>query len=196
MVKSATKDPNDANQRDCTCLDFKRCYDTTIDVSTGVKDGATIPIGANDSHWLVTPPGGTTAQAVAITKVSSWVTPPPPSQWLGSTQTPSAVGDFIYDFKFDLGQEWPSRNCRLSLQYAVDNDVNLKIDSGLPFASTNLSHSTTNFSTLHSAGVQLPSTGVHHLVATVHNFEGPAGLLVVGKIVCSCKGKGPADPTP
>jgi len=190
-VRSASRDNNDANNRDCTCMDFKRCFDTTIDISTGSNNGNAIPIGAQDSHWSVVPPsGGPAAPAIAIVRQSgSWILPPAGTQWISQSATATAAGTYAYKFNYNLGNDWPNRECRLSLQYAVDNDLVLKLGN-TTIASSSPIHSTTSFSTLHSVSIGIPSTGSNTITANVNNAEGPTGLLIKGQILCSCK-RGP-----
>jgi hypothetical protein len=176
------------------CCLSPRCVDTTTDVSTGSNNGAAIAIGATDSHWTVQPPGGNVAQAVAIPRGAiSWVVPLAGTQWISSSPTAGPAGLYVYKFNFDLGKEWPGRNCRLSLRYAVDNDMTMQLDGAPPFASTaGLANPFTHFNTLNPAGTQVSSsTGPHVLTVNVTNTSGPTGLLISGKIVCTCKGNGP-----
>ncbi|MEA2338175.1 MAG: hypothetical protein QOE82_2182 [Thermoanaerobaculia bacterium] len=193
-VRSATKDNNDSNNRDCSCMDFKRCFDTTIDVSTGANNGAAIPIGANDPHWSVKPPGGNNAPAVAINRQSTaWVAAPAGAQWISSSANATTAGQYVYTFNFNLGSDWPNRDCRLDLNWAADNDLILKLDNPQIAASSAI-HSFTSFNALHHVvAAVIPPTGAHTITAIVNNAEGPTGLLISGKVICSCK-KAPTAP--
>jgi hypothetical protein len=177
------------------CCLTKRCVDKTLDVSTGSNNGTAIPIGATDSEWTVLPPGGPAVQAVAINPVSSWVPAPPGTRWISSSPTASALGQYVYKFAFNLGTEFPDRKCRLSLQYAVDNNMTMQLDSSPPFASTaTLPNPASHFNALHAASTQInPSIGPHVLTVNVTNTSGPTGLLISGKIVCTCKGNPAPD---
>jgi hypothetical protein len=191
-VKSQSKDPKDQNNRDCTCMDFKRCFDTVMDVSTGTLNGTAIAIGSSDSHWTVKPPGGNTAPAVATNDaLPPWVTPPPGTQWISSSTSANAVGSYVYSFNFNLGTQWPSRICTLSLQWAADNNMTLNVDNNSAFASTSTPNAFSSFNTLHNASTGVPSSGQHVLTATVYNSGGPTALLVSGKINCVCKKPNP-----
>jgi hypothetical protein len=175
------------------------CVETTLDLRTGSSNGSAIPIGTTDSHWTVQPPGGPVAPAVAINRgATSWIVPPPGTQWISSSPTATALGQYVYKFNFNLGAEGPGRSCRIALEYAVDNDMTMQLDNAPPFASTAaLTNPFTHFNALHGASTPIvPASGPHVLTVNVANTSGPTGLLVTGKIICTCKG-GPAgaDPT-
>ncbi len=193
-VRSNSKDNNDSNNRDCTCMDFKKCFGTTIDISTGSNNGNAIPIGANDSHWNVVPPSGGSAPAIAIVQqATTWIPAPAGTQWISSSATATDVGTYAYTLNFNLGNDWPNRNCTLSLQWAADNDLVLKLGS-TQIATSISSSSFNSFNTLHNVTVPVtPSTGLHTITANVFNSGGPTGLLVSGKVICSCgRGTGPS----
>lgn len=176
------------------CCLRKPCSETSLDISTGSDNGVAIAIGASDSHWTVQPPAGGVAQAVAINPgATSWVGPPPPTRWISSSPTATALGQYVYRFNFDLGREWPNRDCRLSLRYAVDNDMTMQIDNNAPFATTAaLPNAFSHFNALNPAATTVvPSVGPHALTVKVTNTSGPTGLLIAGRIVCTCK-RGPA----
>jgi hypothetical protein len=180
------------------CCLSRQCVDTTTDISTGSNNGTAIAIGATDTHWTVQPPGGSAASAVAIQRGSiAWVQPLAGTQWINSAANPAATGLYVYKFNFDLGKEWPDRTCRLSLQYAVDNDLTMQLDGGPAFASTAaLTVASSHFTALHAAATPVPATGPHVLTVNVTNASGPTGLLISGKVVCSCKGAPPPTVLP
>ncbi len=190
-VRSTSKDNNDSNNRDCTCMDFKKCFATTIDISTGSNNGNAIPIGANDSHWNVVPPSGGSIPAIAIVQqATSWIPAPAGTQWVSSSATATATGTYAYTLNFNLGNDWPNRHCTLALQWAADNDLVLNLGSN-QIASSISSNSFNSFNTLHSVpAFAIPSTGLQTITANVTNSGGPTGLLISGKVVCSCK-RGP-----
>jgi len=167
------------------CCLTKRCTDTVIDVSTGSANGTAIPTGTMDARWTVKAPGSSpVAQAVAINRSStSWVAPPLTAQWINSTQ-PSMVGLYVYKFSFDLGKEFPERDCKLTVQYTADNDVKLQMDGNPAFATSSPPNS---FNIFHTGSTSVsPAVGTHVLTANVSNLSGPTGLLLTGKVVCTC----------
>lgn len=170
-------------------LCLRECTSTTvIDVSTGAVNGTAILTGADDDEWTVVPPAGTNLVARARAAYPSWVAPPPTAQWItGNASSNAPVGTYTYQFAFDLGTALPGRTCTLDFQWAVDNNVTFTLDGGAAIA-TSPPNQSSSFMMLHAANpVTLPaSTGVHTLTATVTNLGGPTGLLVVGKVECTC----------
>jgi hypothetical protein len=179
------------------CCLTKRCVDTSLDISTGSNNGTAIAIGANDPRWTVQAPSSGVTQAVAINPgATSWVLPPAGTRWISSSPTASAPGPYVYRFSFDLGKEFPNRECRLSLQYAVDNDMTMQLDNNASFATTTtLPNAFSHFNALHTANTPVGPVGPHVLTVKVTNTSGPTGLLISGRIECRCKRPAPGDVT-
>jgi uncharacterized repeat protein (TIGR01451 family) len=189
-------DPNDKNNRDCACVDINPCRDISIDITTGVQNGAQLGINVPDNEWLINTTGTTPSRTSGGT---SWNTPsPPPGRYI---TYPTSVGQGTYPFRFNftLGNEWRTGQCRVILQqFRADNCVRFNVDSLVPFAATPPANCSTSaaWTVPGSASYTIPNpAGSHTLTANVTNNEGPMGLYVRGTITCRCNGW-PADPPP
>jgi serine/threonine-protein kinase len=95
------------------------------------KDGAPLPDGAVDPHWIIrTGPGGAQSASAYIVKSgwpigAAWLPNSKVSRWIGPQADGSvgvAVGDYIYRTTIDLTGFEPA-GCLLSLKVAVDNQL-------------------------------------------------------------------------
>jgi hypothetical protein len=126
------------------------------------------------------------------------VAAPTGSAWITAAQTsPSTGGNYHYQFAFALGDEWTGRPCTLSLRWAVDDEVQFRIDNLAPFFSTpNFGAGPTgsNHTALHGPITMTVGPGAHVLDVNVQNGGAGAsnglqtGLLLVGNIQCKCNG--------
>jgi hypothetical protein len=182
---SCDGDPNEENNEDCACTDFKPCEPLSIDISTGSENGGQLTAGTPDPDWTVTV-GSNPPTAATTTTLSAWASSPP-AQWISAANPPSATASsYIYTFDFTLGHEMVGRICSLDFQYAADNNVSITLDS-IPVASLTGSASS-NFTTLHSHSSPFTgSFGPHTLQATVGDTGGYTGLLIEGTLRCTCE---------
>ena len=188
---SCDGDPNEENNEDCACTDFKPCHPVTIDISTGSEDGGALAPGTPDPDWQLVsapPPVGAPKPAVTTTRDIAWVPAPPTSEWISGGNPPSydAGTPYVYRFDFALGHDMTGRRCFIDFRYAADNNLVLTLD-GAPVV-TLPGFVPSNFTTLHThSGTFVGSFGTHTLEAVVDNDFGPSGLLIDGTIRCTCQ---------
>lgn len=183
---SCDGDPNEENNEDCACTDFKPCNPVSIDISTGADDGVKFPDGTPDPAWTVAF-GGNAPVAATTTSLSAWTTASN-AQWIGAQDPPDEiVGITSYDYTFDfvLGHDMAGRNCFLSFGYAADNDVTITLDSTQIAQLTG--GTSANFGSLHPASFSFTgSSGPHTLKATVSDDGAYTGFLLQGRLTCEC----------
>jgi len=184
-------DPNEENNEDCACTDFKGCQNLTIDISTGTSSGAPLALGAQDGEWVSA--NGTLTSPTKVVSVGQWLTPPSPSRWISTVAATSANTTYTYQFDFTLGPEWTGRNCNLTFSYAADNTATFQFDNNT--VATLATDTDTNWKSLHGPLSLAVGPGSHQLRAVVTNTTGgegfngnPTGLLISGSVVCACGG--------
>jgi hypothetical protein len=186
-VKGEVPDPQQANNRDCACIDVNPCRAVRIDLTTGQRNGAQLPIGAQDTAWLFGASGNTPSLVIAGNPTPA---PPPPGRWIGPNPTSTSSGNFTYRFNFTLGNDWRQGQCRLQITtFRADNCVNFKVDNNPIFAQTPPGNCQTSAAwTVPGSGSFVFPTpaGAHTLTATVNNVSGPTGFYATGFITCDC----------
>lgn len=184
---SCDGDPNEENNEDCACTDFKPCNPVSIDISTGVDDGVKLPNGTPDPDWTVTY-GTVGTVAATTTSLSAW-TPAPNAQWIGALDPPDeipGITSYVYTFNFVLGQDMVGRACFLNFDYAADNDVTITLDSTQIAQLTG--GTSNNFAVLHPGSAAFTgSFGQHTLQATVVDHGAYTGFLLQGTLRCTCE---------
>ena len=182
---SCDGDPNEDNNEDCACTDFKPCNPVRIDISTGSDNGVQFSLGTPDPEWTVT--YGTTGPVAATTTNLNpgWVQASV-SQWIGPRNPPTSITgitSYVYTFNFVLGHDMVGRACSLDFGYAADNDVTLTLDG------TQIDQLTggSNFGSFHPRSVPFTgSFGPHALQAAVTDAGSYTGFLLQGTLRCTC----------
>lgn len=153
-------------------------------------DGSTssVRVDTGTGPWKAITPAPVVTGLAGPANHSAWATLAP-ATWVGFPVAESRTGTYTYELRFNIPSCVIPSQFTLAGQFAADNDGRLYV---LPYpAALKATPSSIGFQqgsvTPFQWGV---SPGLHTLRVTVHNDDGPTGLILRGAISVAC----PADP--
>jgi hypothetical protein len=154
-------------------------------------DGSTSSVSVNTgtAPWTMASPAPVSTGPAGPATHPAWAVLAPAS-WVGLPVSESRTGTYTYELKFSIPSCVIPSQFIVSGQFAADNDGRLFV---LPYpAALKVTPSSIGFQQGSVTPFQwgLASPGIHTLRVTVHNDDGPTGLILRGAITIGC----PADP--
>jgi hypothetical protein len=161
--------------------------DTIATLDTGVDNsGASLPNGATDNHWLITPPGAAgqvstdvNYQAGLKTSGVNWNN----AVGIIPTGVPLPIS-YTYSINFTINTLMYSSFSLSATAWADDSitAVSLSNSGGANLLTPSLVNGATLFSTSEQS---LFADGLNTLTLTVKNVVGPTGLLLTGAVTAT-----------